>query len=43
MDKAVPGFECSIRLSFQFGEAGVLVVRRDIHKVRDPGGMWNGF
>lgn len=32
MDKAVPGFECSIRLSFQCDEVQVLVVRRNIHK-----------
>lgn len=43
MDKAVPGFECSIRLSFQCDEVGVLVVRWDIHEVSYPGVTWNGF
>lgn len=32
MDKAVPGFEYSIGLSFLCDEGQVLVVRRDIHK-----------
>nr|CAI9695653.1 unnamed protein product [Rangifer tarandus platyrhynchus] len=33
-DKTVPGFERSIRLSFQCDGAEVLVVRRDIHNVQ---------
>lgn len=39
IDKTVPGFERSIRLSFQFDGAEVLVVRQDIHSVSDPGIM----
>lgn len=30
--RVVPGFECSMRLSFHCDEVQVLVVRRDIHK-----------
>jgi hypothetical protein len=36
MDKAVPGFECSKRLSFQCDEFQVLGVRRDFHKAYWP-------